>query len=847
MEVRRGHNGGTVESENLGKQLVFAIAQQSFEVNGIAFSTLKPIMTVAGEKLEEHEFPNRGLVWWMVKGLDLQTAPPGRLLVATLEHAQMSAAQPDKDAYQAAVSTVRLAGPRAVIEIVDLGESPKEPLAILSMKRDMDHHPTQLVLVRLGDNLIGPLKTEVSPAVGQPGRYRVGFTKQVPDKPIYRIPSSRLKSLVTHADVSLEAHIVSRSSSVARCRYELLPWSDFDAAAETAERLDLVTTEDLVRRAARQILTRSRTNELVSVLREVQAGLQSSDPLGDLQRLTGMIDDHELQDAALDELLHAVARSHALAPRLQAEVEVAVAEAVQQRSSAIRVQAEADLLQVRRDLSAARSELQALTADLEIGRRNAQAELDAELANQRRVMIEGLETEASQLHARIEQLRRDQSIVESSMASAVARLKDGREEALTQFLVLQPIMEALGAGVGAPAGGGGPAPASPPVETPLRMAPITLPQAQAQAPAAREALDEGDFVQRLIDHAEACGFRYARRDLIAYHVATKVSDLSILGGVSGTGKSSLPRLYSQALAGDDAPGADRFLPVDVSPAWTSPADLLGYVNLLDHSFTPGACGLFTRLAEAALEYKLKGPASGLYLVCLDEMNLAHVEHYFSAFIQALSRDPADRVVRVFDENAVAADDPSRLWASLPLRPNVRFTGTINFDETTRRVSRRVLDRADLLELRPSGWIDTDRPPSTSSSAARGRSVTVRDIQAWTTVKHLSAAAAQLFSAIQSPLTALGCPLTPRRQTAIATFLASAEGLCDATEALDMQLAHRVLPQISGIFRPGARQAIEALDAAIAANAPGAEVAREMVARILATDGLETLDDWAAGA
>ena len=47
-------------------------------------------------------------------------------------------------------------------------------------------------------------------------------------------------------------------------------------------------------------------------------------------------------------------------------------------------------------------------------------------------------------------------------------------------------------------------------------------------------------------------------DLVAFHVSVKISDLTVLGGVSGTGKSSLPRLYAQALAGEAGAWDDRY-------------------------------------------------------------------------------------------------------------------------------------------------------------------------------------------------------------------------------------------------------------------------------------------------
>ena len=55
-------------------------------------------------------------------------------------------------------------------------------------------------------------------------------------------------------------------------------------------------------------------------------------------------------------------------------------------------------------------------------------------------------------------------------------------------------------------------------------------------------ITETDFFERFEGHVRNSGYVYRRSDLVAFHVSVKVSGLTVLGGVSGTGKSSLPRL-----------------------------------------------------------------------------------------------------------------------------------------------------------------------------------------------------------------------------------------------------------------------------------------------------------------
>src|SRR5690606_9848748 len=162
----------------------------------------------------------------------------------------------------------------------------------------------------------------------------------------------------------------------------------------------------------------------------------------------------------------------------------------------------------------------------------------------------------------------------------------------------------------------------------------------------RTPLREDSFFERFTQHVRNKGFAYNADDLVAVHLSVKTSDLTLLAGVSGTGKSSLPRLYAAALQGEDASELDgdigRYLHVAVRPSWRDQGDLLGHVNTLDHEFVPAESGLFPLLAAAADEFRRRGPDTGLYIICLDELNLAQVEHYFGSFLSALERPASER-------------------------------------------------------------------------------------------------------------------------------------------------------------------------------------------------------------
>ena len=120
-----------------------------------------------------------------------------------------------------------------------------------------------------------------------------------------------------------------------------------------------------------------------------------------------------------------------------------------------------------------------------------------------------------------------------------------------------------------------------------------------------------------------------------------------------------------------------------------------------------------RLLQAQYDWEQGG--EGLYLILLDEFNLAAPEYYFSQLLQVLPRTPAGpttplsgekgpakkaegepRVLRLYDPAGHGATVGGR--HQIVLHPNVVFWGTINYDETTERLSPRLLDRTGMIFL-----------------------------------------------------------------------------------------------------------------------------------------------------
>jgi hypothetical protein len=198
---------------------------------------------------------------------------------------------------------------------------------------------------------------------------------------------------------------------------------------------------------------------------------------------------------------------------------------------------------------------------------------------------------------------------------------------------------------------------------------------------------------------------------LAFHTALKsqdISPLTLLAGISGTGKSELPRLYADT-------GGILFLPVAVQPNWDSPADLFGFYNYSEGVFHS------TPLCRAMRQFTQEDHAvpmhDRLLMVLLDEMNLARVEYYFSDLLSRLEtrrgilrhgKNPSeDEWRRASIELNLGEGAPA--W--LRLGANVLFVGTLNEDETTLGLSPKVVDRANTITFpKPASFVDINSGP-----------------------------------------------------------------------------------------------------------------------------------------
>ena len=240
-------------------------------------------------------------------------------------------------------------------------------------------------------------------------------------------------------------------------------------------------------------------------------------------------------------------------------------------------------------------------------------------------------------------------------------------------------------------------------------------------------------------------------NMIRYLTAIRTKPFLLLAGISGTGKSRIVRELAfkscpKYLQDKDGTTPGNYCMIEVKPNWHDSTELLGYYSNLSKSYQ------FKKLVKFLVKAKLNPDVP--FFVCLDEMNLAPVEHYFAEILSIIetrkhpNKKDTDEVdmsliktgaiveskyfkeatkiddngnerhkfnmsdkdwYEYFFDTATMSEDEkkqienfrySRMLQEegLTLPDNVIIIGTVNMDDTTHQFSRKVIDRAMTIEM-----------------------------------------------------------------------------------------------------------------------------------------------------
>ncbi|GAB6478779.1 hypothetical protein bcgnr5371_50550 [Bacillus cereus] len=303
-------------------------------------------------------------------------------------------------------------------------------------------------------------------------------------------------------------------------------------------------------------------------------------------------------------------------------------------------------------------------------------------------------------------------------------------------------------------------------------------------------LDQQSIIDHVSSYIQSKGFYYEKKDLINFFLSLKTKPFVILSGISGTGKTKIVQWFAESLGATEENG--QFTLIPVRPDWSDSSDLLGYVNLQ---------GEFQERPLIKVLENADANPNRPYFVVLDEMNLARVEYYFSDFLSVIeSRKWKDGKIVT---SPVLPESITNKHITIP--SNVYIIGTVNMDETTHPLSKKVLDRANTIEFNTVNLdyfnflMDVEEKEAEIASNRSLETEYLHLKECFKENEDLVRNISSVLIEINKTLESVGAQVGYRIRDEICFYMAYNEQgkLLSFYEALDYQIYQKILPRLAG--------------------------------------------------
>ncbi|MFL1662096.1 MrcB family domain-containing protein [Bacillus cereus] len=303
-------------------------------------------------------------------------------------------------------------------------------------------------------------------------------------------------------------------------------------------------------------------------------------------------------------------------------------------------------------------------------------------------------------------------------------------------------------------------------------------------------LDQQSIIDHVSSYIQSKGFFYEKKDLINFFLSLKTKPFVILSGISGTGKTKIVQWFAESLGATEENG--QFTLIPVRPDWSDSSDLLGYVNLQ---------GEFQERPLIKVLENADANPNRPYFVVLDEMNLARVEYYFSDFLSVIeSRKWKDGKIVT---SPVLPESITNKHITIP--SNVYIIGTVNMDETTHPLSKKVLDRANTIEFNTVNLdyfnflMDVEEKEAEIASNRSLETEYLHLKECFKENEELVRNISTILIEINKTLESVGAQVGYRIRDEICFYMAYNEQgkLLSFDEALDYQIYQKILPRLAG--------------------------------------------------
>lgn len=270
----------------------------------------------------------------------------------------------------------------------------------------------------------------------------------------------------------------------------------------------------------------------------------------------------------------------------------------------------------------------------------------------------------------------------------------------------------------------------------------------------------------------------------------------ILTGNSGTGKTRIAKQFAEYNEKILENGTKNWELIPVGADWTDNTKLLGFFNPLADN---GKGKYVSTSVIHLIERAIKNPSVPFFLI-LDEMNLSHVERYFSDFLSHMETEDSCLILDGYD-------------GQLEFPCNLFVVGTVNIDETTYMFSPKVLDRANVVEFKPdkddvlslflNSSNHTKIVPANDGSAEAFYRLARQVREGYCEIENQMPDVLTVFDDVYKIVEKSGFEFAYRTVREIRQYLSAAyeisdkSGTWNITEYLDEEILQKILPKIHG--------------------------------------------------
>lgn len=200
--------------------------------------------------------------------------------------------------------------------------------------------------------------------------------------------------------------------------------------------------------------------------------------------------------------------------------------------------------------------------------------------------------------------------------------------------------------------------------------------------------EPNSIISSFNESLKKAGLIYSTKLIVRFTASLATKPFVILTGLSGSGKTKLAQAFAQWICESER----QYCIVPVGADWINKEPLLGYENALES-------GKYMIPENGALELIINANNDDTkpYFLILDEMNLSHVERYFSDFLSVM--ESKDKIKLHSSNIPLNKKEKIQVKKDYDWPKNLFIVGTVNIDETTYMFSPKVLDRANTIEFR----------------------------------------------------------------------------------------------------------------------------------------------------